>query len=83
MPLQSASGIGSLTDAVLLKFKLPNDICSGLRIMASALPPSKWQPTLEGWGYRLKKNEALALAVALSVDLGIDLVDRKPRVSYS
>jgi hypothetical protein len=81
--LQSASGIGSLTDAVLLKFKLPKDICSGLRIMASTLPPSKWQPTLQGRGYCLKKNESLALAVALSADLGIDLVVEKPRVSYS
>jgi hypothetical protein len=80
-PVQSVSGIGLLTDAIIVKFQLPSDICPGLRNMASTIEPSKWLSTLEGRAYRLKPNEALALAVALSADLGMVFIVERRNVS--
>ena len=41
--------------------------------MASTVQPSEWVSKLQGQAYRLKRHEAVTLAVALSVDLGMDL----------
>ena len=70
---QLASEIGTLTDAILLKLGLSTDFCLRVCLMASTVQPSKWVSKLQGWAYWLKRHEAITLAVALSMDLGMDL----------
>ena len=51
--------------------------------MASTVQPSEWVSKLQGWAYWLKRHKAITLAVALSVDLRMDLKIECCKVSRS
>ena len=51
--------------------------------MALTMQPSEWVSKLQGQAYQLKRHEAVTLAVALSVDLGMDLKIECCKVSRS